>query len=90
MGVRYNWGMEINLKLTILLLLPAAFMLLLVACGGGSQPPPDIGATVEAKLSALSIEATIDARVEDKLAATQIPDALQAGSQGLESLQLHH
>jgi len=59
--------MEINLKLTILLLLPAAFMLLLVACGEGSQPPPDIGATVEAKLSALNIEATIDARVEDKL-----------------------
>ena len=57
----------INLKLKILLLLPAAFMLLLVACGEGSQPPPNIGATVEAKLSALNIEASIDARVEDKL-----------------------
>ena len=78
-----------NLKLTILFLLPAAFMLSLVACGGGSQPPPDIGATVEAKLSALNIEARIDARVEDKLAAIQTPDALQAGGQGLESLQLH-
>ena len=81
--------MEINLKLTILLLLPAAFMLLLVACGEGSQPPPNIGAPVEAKFSALNIEATIDARVEDKLAAIQTPDALQAGAQGLESLQLH-
>ena len=57
-GLGATGGMEINLKLTISFLLPVAFMLLLVACGEGSQPPPNIGATVEA---------TIDARVEDKL-----------------------
>ena len=64
--------------------------MLRVACGVGNHPPPDIGATVDAKLSTLNIEATIDAGVEDKLAAIQTPDALQAGGQGLESVQLHH
>ena len=56
-----------KLKSIPLFLLLPVLMLVLVACGEGSQPSPDIGATVEAKLSALNIEASIDARVEDKL-----------------------
>ena len=54
MGIRYNGGMEINLKRTISFLLPAAAILLLVACGGGSQiadtPTPEAKVVAKANV----------------------------------------
>ena len=44
-------------------------ILAVVGCGGGSSPIPDIDATIEAKVQdKLAVEATVEARVKDRLA----------------------
>ena len=54
-------------------LLIALSAFLLIGCGGDASPLPDINATVEARLSAIDIQATVQAKVKETIEALPTP-----------------